>query len=369
MTPASPILGFQAFSDSNCNLWIADGWVAQLRSGVRIPVGSGDDLPPLLTAQDGSRFVAAPSTEGGSFIGGSGRNIIITGLTPGASGPALPTGIFQPGRPGYFGTGIFTLQVTNSSAATISDGTNIIATLSTGDTAPAGNYAATSYGQSTYHGGAAFTLAAAAEEGAPGAIPACVCSVSAGTAQAGNYTPSSAIAAAAASDANWTVLVNSDGTSDLKHSGTIMASRAVGSPYEIAGVYEANSAGMAACNSGDPWRAFLQVVPGVVRAGFAYVTLSETAGVLSAVAGPFFATAMPADSSTVFHIPIVQSDGLGSLVQLHSGLLIWTSAVGADGAPGANGTGKTWINITLAAYTALSDGDRADAAKIYNITF
>lgn len=35
---------------------------------------------------------------------------------------------------------------------------------------------------------------------------------------------------------------------------------------------------------------------------------------------------------------------------------------------GTNGTGKTWINLTLAAYTALSDEERADATKVYNVT-
>ncbi|MEI7910011.1 MAG: hypothetical protein WCK77_10275, partial [Verrucomicrobiota bacterium] len=75
--------------------------------------------------------------------------------------------------------------------------------------------------------------------------------------------------------------------------------------------------------SGSPWRAFLQVIPAIVRAGFAYVTVTEIAGALTAVAGPYFATDLPADDSTTIHVPFAQSDGLGGLVQLHTGMLCW----------------------------------------------
>ena len=360
------IAGFQTFADINGNLWVADGWVAQLRGGVRLPVGAGQDLPPLFSSPDGARYAALRETRGGTFVGGSGRNLVTTGLTPAASGPAVPVGIWAPKRPDVWTLGIFTLTKTGSSAANISDGTNTVASLTTGS-APVGYYVATSYGQTTYHAGSPFTIAAATEQGAPGSLPAAFCSVSAGTAQGGNYTASSAIAGASATDANWTILVNSDGSADLKHSGTVLASRTGGNPCEMAGVYEANSAGKTGYNSGAAWRAFFQVIPAAVRAGFVYLTLTETSAVLSAVAGPFFATALPADSSTVFHVPIAQSDGLGGLVQLHSGLLLWAGAAGDPGPTGPAGTGKTWTDITLAAYSALSDAVRTDSTIVYNI--
>jgi len=342
------IPGFQAFSDSNGNLWIADGWVSQLRSGIRLAAGSGQAFPPLLIAQEGSRFVAAAPAHGGTFVGGSGRNLVTTGLTPTVSGPTVPVGIWQPQRPNVWTLGIFTLTKTGSSTANISDGTNTVASQTSGS-APVGSFASTSYGQTTYNGGGAFTITSVAEQGAPGTIPGCVCTVSAGTAQEGNYTPSSAIASASASDASWTVLVNADGTADLSHSGTIVASRAAGSPCEMAGVYEANSTGMATFNSSLPWRAFFQVVPAVVRAGFAYITLTETAGVLSAVSGPDFSTALPADSSTVFHVPVAQSDGLGGLLQIHTGLLIWQSQIStaAAGSLAGNTLNSTVIYSSL----------------------
>ncbi len=351
------IPGFQAFSDSNGNLWIADGWVSQLRSGIRLAAGSGQAFPPLLIAQEGSRFVAAAPAHGGTFVGGSGRNLVTTGLTPTVSGPTVPVGIWQPQRPNVWTLGIFTLTKTGSSTANISDGTNTVASQTSGS-APVGSFTSTSYGQTTYNGGGAFTITSVAEQGAPGTIPGCVCTVSAGTAQAGNYPPSSAIASASASDASWTVLVNADGTADLSHSGTIVASRAAGSPCEMAGVYEANSTGMATFNSGLPWRAFFQVVPAVVRAGFAYITLTETAGVLSAVSGPDFSTALPADSSTVFHVPVAQSDGLGGLLQIHTGLLIWQSQIStaAAGSLAGNTLNSTVIYSSLTTLGTVTSG-------------
>ena len=109
--------GFQSFSDSNGNLWVADGYVSQLRSGVRLPIGAGDEMPPLLLAPDGSRYVPAAMASAGTFVGGSGRNLTTTGLTPSVSGPALPVGIWQPQRPDVWTLGIFTLTKTGASAA------------------------------------------------------------------------------------------------------------------------------------------------------------------------------------------------------------------------------------------------------------
>ena len=332
----SPILGFQAFSDSNGNLWIADGWVSQLRSGVRLPTGSGDDLPPLLTAPDGSRFVAVPGTTGGTFVGGSGRNLILSGLAPGTSGPVLPVGIFTPGRPDTFGKGIFTLTKTSGTTADIHDGTNTVASQTAGS-APVGSYAATAYGKTTYNGGADFTLTAAAEEGAPGVIPSYSVSVSAGTAQVGIFTATDAANYVSADDSNWTIVVASDGTAELIHSAVVIATRPVGSAYEAGGVFEATSAGKTACNSGTEWRAFVQVIPRPVRAGFAYIDLTETSSVLTYVAGPYFATALPADGSGIFHAPLLISDGIGNLEQLHIGLLCFQLPGGDPGPTGATG--------------------------------
>lgn len=335
MTPS----GFQVFADPNGNLWVADGWVSQLRSGVRLPIGSGSDfsecLPPSWDA-----FRQAQATEGGTFVGGSGRNLVLTGLTAGPSGPALPIGLFTPGRPNLYDRGIFTLTVTGSSAAAIHDGTNTVAELSAGGTAPVGNYVATSYGRTTYNGGTAFTLAAAAEEGAPGVFPTYLAVQSAAVAQDGSVIASDAANYYFDNDSDWTIEVAADGSAEILYLGTAYLLRAAGSASDPAGYYQANAAGMAAYNSGDPWSIFIQAVPAAPRAGFAYVTLTEAGGVLSAASGPYLATALPADTATEFHVPIAQSDGIGGLVQLHTGLLIWS------GLPVAGEMASEYVEMT-----------------------
>lgn len=41
---------------------------------------------------------------------------------------------------------------------------------------------------------------------------------------------------------------------------------------------------------------------------------------------------------------------------------------GAQGEPGPAGTGKIWVDLSLSAYTALSDAVRLDSAYVYNVT-
>lgn len=317
------ISGFQTFADPNGNLWVADGWVAQLRSGVRLPVGSGSDFSEVLPP-GWDRFLPAPATTGVTFVGGSGRNIVLSGLTPGPSGPDLPIGIFVPGRPAFFARGLFVLEVTGASAATIHDGTDTVAILSAGGTAPIGDYVATTYGEDTYNGGAAFTLTAVAEEGSPGAIPDYTLNVSAGTAQTGTFSPTDAATYVSDDDADWTIIVNADGTADLFYLTTIIASRLAAADSDPSGIFEATATGQTDYNSGEPWLAFVQVVPTPPRAGFVYVKITDSSGLLAAVDGPFLATSLPSDTSTDFHLPLLQSDGLGGLVQFHTGLLIWS---------------------------------------------
>ena len=150
-----------------------------------------------------------------------------------------------------------------------------------------------------------------------------------------------------------------------------MATRAAGySAYDPAGIYEATAAGMAAYNltdaepeTGETFSALVEIQARTPRAGFAYLTITQAAGVLTSVAGPFFATSLPADSADVYHVPLVQSDGSGGLEQYHTGLLIWPEAGG--GTPGADGTGLAWVALTSAAYDAL---DPPDPDTIYDIT-
>ena len=324
--------GFQCFTDPWGDIHVADGMVGQLKTGVFIPVGAGGGFSAA-RGRSSDFLRAVPSFSGGTFVGGSGRNVIATGLAIPASGALPPCGIFRPAQPGVYTLGAFTLTVTGSSAATIADTTNTVAILSAGGAAPAGNYAATSYGKTTYHGGADFTIAAALEIAGGGAIPDCVLAVNSGTAPAGVFVATDASSYVLTGDPDWVISIGSDGSAALEFSSTSMAVRTAGSNSDPSGRYDATGEGTAAFNSGDDWAAFVQVCPRLPRAGFVYLQITEAAGVLTAVAGPFFATALPASSGSVYYVPLAQCDGT-AIEQYHTGLLIWPDAGGGGSFPG-----------------------------------
>jgi hypothetical protein len=223
------IQDFTLLSDTSGNLTVASGIVSQPRNAVAIianqgvaAIGSPEPVPV-----NGLTPIAL--TDGAKFIGGSGRNLIITGL-------AALNGYYQPQRPTKWGTAGLVFAVTGASAATLHDGTNTVAILSTGGTAPVGSYVATSYGQTTYNGGAAFTLTAAAEQGGPGAPPDVFITVPAPL-QGGVYTAIDTVNYISAVDSLWAIIVNEDGSAHLTHHGTIVAIRPSGSNYAADGYY------------------------------------------------------------------------------------------------------------------------------------
>lgn len=73
-----------------------------------------------------------------------------------------------------------------------------------------------------------------------------------------------------------------------------------------------------------PWAMTVQRVPQPVRAGLAWIELELSAGgELEGVSGPFFATAMPASTTTRVRFPLVESDGVGGLLEIFKGPLVW----------------------------------------------
>ena len=221
---------FSAERDYSGNLIVGAGVVTQPRNSTAIIVNGASSNSAI--PGEAGRLVLPPPV-GQVFIGGSGRNIIITGL-------AALNGYYQPQRPTKWGTGSNVFTVTGASAATLHDGTNTVAILSTGGTAPVGNYVATSYGQTTYNGGAAFTLVATAEEGWPGVIPSVQITVPSPM-QGGVYTPTDSVNYVSAVDSDWTLIVNVDGSAYLKHQGNTVATRPTGSNYSADGYYSSPS--------------------------------------------------------------------------------------------------------------------------------
>ena len=363
------MIPFQCYLAPDGNITVVDGSVIQLKNGVILAVGSGSSFAPDRIFHQRPEWIPFPLAWTGTFIGGSGRNLVVSGLSRPLSGPPAPAGIYKPGRPNIYRFGNFTLTVTGLSAATISDGTNTVAILSSGGTAPVGNYASTSYGATTYHGGSAFTLTAMRETAYP-EVPVFPV-FSSGMffpLPAGNFTSTDSISYSLDADSTWTVTVNTDGSADLKKSGTIIASRSPGgSDCDPAGIYAATTTGMALNLTaaqpvtGEAYSVLIANPMVVPVAGFVWLKITEISGVLTAVDGPFFGTSLPANSGGIYYVPIAESDGI-AFQQIHTGLLIWPESGG-----GGESVGKTWIRISRTAFAALTTEERNDPDKIYNV--
>lgn len=320
--------GFQCWYDRFGDLYCAGGVVIQPRNGVRISVGAGSGFSPQGSARGELDFQAVRGAQGVTFLGGSGRNLISTGVLTGMSTGEKPVGFFRPWGVGFYRFGIFTLEVIGPSSATISDGTDVVAELTTGGTAPVGDYDATAYGEETYNAFDPFTLVLAAEGDSVG-IPAAEVSITAGTAQAGAFTALDAATWESDIDPDWTIVVAADGSAEYLYLTDVMAARATGNPNDPAGIYEATALGMETFNltdaepvDGELWFAEVTLVGKVPRVGYAYLEVVEVTGVLDAVNGPFFASSLPAPSGDNYYPQIAYSDGT-AVEQDHTGALVW----------------------------------------------
>ena len=227
--------GFQGFYDANGDLHITDGVVIQRSSGVTKLVGERGVFEANTPDPRGADFVAARQATGATFVGGSGRNFISTGLAAG------PVGFFRPTVADTFVLGIFTLVVTGPSAAEISDGADVVAILTTGGLAPAGDYDSTAYGETTYNASAAFVLVLAEEIAGGGALPGVRVSINHGTAQGGVYNPVSIGNYESDVDPDWTLVIDPSGSAELQYLGVAVATRAAGLGYAAGGEYVAES--------------------------------------------------------------------------------------------------------------------------------
>lgn len=460
---------FQTSVDACGNLTTADGMVIDRASGAGYesgtpngPIGAvGEPAPSLWDAQE------IPAVQGSTFLGGSGRNVHVSGL------PTL-AGIYRPGRPGFWKLGSLVIEVAGLSSATISDSAGIIAELTSGGEAPAGSYVATTYGRATYNAATAFTLSAAKETGWPGAPNDLEIEISAGTAKGGIYTSTDGVNYESATDSDWTLVLNSDGSVELSYLAEVIAERSTGDDSDPCGVCESTEAGLrynpeppepydgpaeetnpfgllvleynwagapdldvgveflgetvgwgfstapymlwsgdefdtggpetveidlaAAWDDGEidtfadvmaladwyptaggsgpasltvtyaggasttytihpsiatpvttqalalritadgvvalggaPWTATVRALRRMPVAGIVYISITETAGAVSAVSGPFFADALPTPASGISHFPITTTDGAGDIKQLHTGSLVWRAQTPSEG--------------------------------------
>ena len=230
---------FQTLFDARGDLYANEGFLIDTATGNHFLIGEGTAVgADVLTGQlanSGGEAEGFPNAESSTFLGGSGRNLKMAGLP--AADPS-PDGIYQAGKVAFWQRKIFTVQVTGSSAATITDGEDVVASLTTGGTAPLGAYASTTYGEDTYNGGTPFTLTATGETGWPGAAFDIDVGVGMGSAQGGRYEPTTDAAHyASVLDADWTFTINGDGSADWKYDGLTIATRDSGPADDPCGLY------------------------------------------------------------------------------------------------------------------------------------
>ena len=231
--------GFQVHFDARGDLWGCDGTVIERATGNFFPVGAGDPDGAGLVGEPAANLgvtAELPSVTDMTFLGGSGGNVIVTGL-------AALSGFYRPYRPNQYRMGVFLMEVTGSSAATISDETDVVAELTSGGTAPAGSFVATTYGEDTYNSSSAFTLTGTKEVGWPGGYADLDVTVDKGTAQRGRYTTTDGVTFTSVVDTDWTIVLAADGSAEMIHDGTTVAARAVGNADDPCGHYDSTTDG------------------------------------------------------------------------------------------------------------------------------
>jgi hypothetical protein len=152
------------------------------------------------------------------------------------------------------------------------------------------------------------------------------------------------------------IVISLDGSAELIYDGDVIGERPAGSnPYSPAGEYTATSQGQTDYFGGAPWTAIVTAPAIVPKVGWIYVLAHLSSGTLTALRGPYHATALPSPTADLQAIPIARSDGSGNVEQYHTGLLVLS-----EGAAGAAGANAEHVILTLAEYLALSPEEQTD---------
>lgn len=235
-------IGFQTHADIFGNLYVQAGVVVQAKTGIVLHVGGGGQLSqPGGFRPDGLISVSSPAAV--TFVGGSGNNLIASGLEPAFSGPQPPIGFFTPGQPGIYQSGDFTIEVTGPSDATLSDGTDVVAILTTGGTAPIGDYAATTYGEDTYNGGDPFTITLEGEGGIPNPLPTATYEVPVDLFPEGTFTSTDGVLWEHSDVVGMEITIDGNGRAELSDGTDVVAVREEGPLTTPDGLYIATAYG------------------------------------------------------------------------------------------------------------------------------
>ena len=319
---------FSAAVDEFGNLYMQGGIVIALNGTTTYFTTGGSTNAVAL--QDPTLALMTASRGLGGFYGGSGTNVKATSAV---LGTLVPDGFFTPSEPDVWTSGGLTMTFDPGTGdADIEDDTNVVATMAATTTvAPYGTFNATAYGETTYNGGTAFTIATT-YEGSPDTWPKrpaeLVCDDT--TVQVGAYTRTGWQSWASDVDPDWTITIDGTGAGVINDSLDDVLERAADPDriYDVTGAAWISTAyGATAYGSGNTFYAQIYEGRAYPVSGYLYVTLAiNGSDECTGVTGPFFAASLPANTATAVSVPIAYSDGAGTVTQIQLGPITWRPA-------------------------------------------
>lgn len=300
---------FDVIIDGNGNFIVTPGTVVNLTAATTTTVRLSATLlsgigngPALRTVDQGAPF----------FVGGSGESMRAVGTL---SGTAAPVGYFLRTADQVWIDNFGNNLKGFGTSANIEDDTNIIATFASSYTlAPVGTFNSTTYGATNYNGGTAFTLTTSWEGGATASTA--LVEVFSGTAQAGTYTEATF---STWTNSTWTINSSTGQISD----GTDVVASATSIGRDPTNIYDSTTYGANTYNLGLPFTMSVRFLGRMPKVGYVYVEIVLASGAFSTARGPFFATALPANSATLEVVPIAYSDGSGIITQFVNGAILF----------------------------------------------
>jgi hypothetical protein len=319
---------FAVALDSNGNLYMQEGTVIGLH-GTTVYFTVGGTGVGVAMVDPSLPFVQASESAGG-FYGGSGINVKATSAV---LGTLVPDGFFRPLEPDVWTSGDLTMTFDPGTGnAEIEDDTNVVATMATATTiAPFGTFNATTYGEDTYNAGTAFTIATTYEGSAdtwPKRAAVLVCDGT--TVQVGNYSRTGWQTWESDVDPDWTITIDGTGAGLINDGTDDVLERAADADrvYDPAGnAWISTTYGTTTYGSAAAFYAQIYEARAYPIAGYLYVTLTiNGSDECTGVTGPFFASSLPANSSTAVSVPIAYSNGTGTVTQIQLGPITWRPA-------------------------------------------
>ena len=308
---------FQCSVDSNGNILCNGGYVIDLHASTSAYYIVGGVQTSLLTATESNRESA---TADGVFLGGGGGNVKSDGTL---TGTYAPMGWFS-----QTDNEEWTDSVGNKIIADFSGGTaeivdpssTAIATFTGAITiAPVGTFTATTFGEDTYNGGTPFTLTITTDGTRQDSVANVI--VSRGTAQDGEYDLTDF---REWTNATWTLTTNADGSAQINDGTDDVALRDTSySPDSPSGIFESTAYGETTYGDSQPFRMAVSLSPAFPKLGYVYIEIEKSSHSFIEARGPFFATSLPANHSSLEVVPIAYSDGDGRLLQIHEGSILW----------------------------------------------